>query len=118
LTRICPLLYWTFAVPSFRGAATGCEPGSHIPEACVHGFRARRCAAPRNDGILRLPCNDLPPKLPTAPHRRPGPNRVEQRPVAILQHMALRKGGPRLQAKRADDAVVAVVTLQDDAGQR
>src|SRR5258707_12609098 len=36
-------------VPSFRGAAAGCEPGTHIPEACVYGFRARRCAAPRND---------------------------------------------------------------------
>ena len=35
--------------PSFRGAAEGCEPGTHIPEACVYGFRARRCAAPRND---------------------------------------------------------------------
>src|SRR5438128_674522 len=39
-------------VPSFRGAAEGCEPGTHIPEACVYGFRARRCAAPRNDGIF------------------------------------------------------------------
>src|SRR5579862_6688494 len=26
------------------------EPGSHIPEACVHGFRVRRDATPRNDG--------------------------------------------------------------------
>src|SRR5204863_7757534 len=25
------------------------EPGIHIPEAGVHGFRARGCAAPRND---------------------------------------------------------------------
>src|SRR5438270_4995649 len=31
------------------GAAQRAEPGSHIPEAGVHGFRARRCAAPRND---------------------------------------------------------------------
>src|SRR6266568_973714 len=43
---------WAFAqkVPSFRGAAEGCEPGTHIPEAGVYGFRAHRCAAPRNDG--------------------------------------------------------------------
>src|SRR5205085_11680292 len=27
------------------------EPGTHIPEACVHGFRARRWAAPRNDEL-------------------------------------------------------------------
>ncbi len=41
-------------VPSFRGAAEGCEPGTQIPKACVYGFRARRCAAPRNDGYLTL----------------------------------------------------------------
>jgi putative endonuclease len=27
------------------------RPGTHFPEACVYGFRARRCAAPRNDGV-------------------------------------------------------------------
>src|SRR5207253_7645268 len=42
----------THKVPSFRGAAEGGEPGTYIPEACVYGFRARRCAAPRNDGIF------------------------------------------------------------------
>src|SRR5207249_1789602 len=51
-------------VPSFRGAAEGCEPGTHIPEACVYGFRARRCAAPRNDGAFygfcAKPCYPLP----------------------------------------------------------
>src|SRR5436309_1365228 len=31
------------------GARRGREPGIHIPEAGVHGFRVRRCAAPRND---------------------------------------------------------------------
>src|SRR6266568_1527578 len=48
---------WAFAqkVPSFRGAAEGCEPGTHIPEAGVYGFRARRCAAPRNDGFWDAP---------------------------------------------------------------
>ena len=47
---------WAFAqkVPSFRGAAEGCEPGTHIPEAGVYGFRARRFAAPRNDRYLTL----------------------------------------------------------------
>src|SRR4029077_16859484 len=39
-------------VSSFRGAAAGCEPGTHIPGACVYGFRARRFAPPRNDGIV------------------------------------------------------------------
>src|SRR5215472_5895911 len=54
----------------------------------------------------------------TAPHRRARPDAVEQRPVAILQHMALRIGWPRLQSERTDDAIVAIVTLQDDAGER
>ena len=31
------------------GEAAGREPGTHIPEGCVRGFRARRCAALRND---------------------------------------------------------------------
>jgi hypothetical protein len=31
------------------GARLSREPGTHIPEACVHGFRARRRPAPRND---------------------------------------------------------------------
>src|SRR5438874_8592463 len=33
------------------GVARRAEPGIHILEACVHGFRARRRAAPRNDGL-------------------------------------------------------------------
>src|SRR4029077_10774825 len=56
--------------------------------------------------------------LCVAPERRARPDRVEQRPVAILQHMAFGIGRPRLQPERADDTVVAVVALQDDAGQR
>ena len=35
--------------PSFRGAGIAREPGTHFLEAGVHGFRTRRCAAPRND---------------------------------------------------------------------
>src|SRR6266702_1922236 len=31
------------------GASRSGEPGTHIPEACVYGFRACRCAASRND---------------------------------------------------------------------
>src|SRR6516162_120685 len=54
----------------------------------------------------------------TAPHRWARPDGVEQRPVAILQHMALRIGWPRLQSERTDDAIVAIVTLQDDPGER
>src|SRR5437879_4287696 len=34
---------------SFRGAAAGGEPGSHIPEAGVHGFRASPFRRSRND---------------------------------------------------------------------
>src|ERR1041384_8234534 len=29
----------------------GREPGTHIPEAGVLGFRAHRCVAPRNDNL-------------------------------------------------------------------
>src|SRR5437764_13711074 len=37
----------TYNTPSFRGGAAGGEPGIHIPEACVHGFRAASfCSAP------------------------------------------------------------------------
>ncbi len=50
-------LGWSRKTRSFRGAAEGCEPGTHIPEACVPGFRVRRCAAPRNDPLFFLfPC--------------------------------------------------------------
>jgi hypothetical protein len=48
--------------PSFRGAADGREPGTHFPEAGVHGFRARRSAAPRNDDPLGKPVQ--PPAAP------------------------------------------------------
>jgi len=34
---------------SFRGATEGREPGIHNPGAAAYGFRARRCAASRND---------------------------------------------------------------------
>jgi hypothetical protein len=30
------------------------EPGIHIPEACVHGFRAHGFAVPRNDVLVRI----------------------------------------------------------------
>jgi hypothetical protein len=48
--------------PSFRGAADGREPGTHITVAGVHGFRARRSAAPRNDDPLGKPLQ--PPAAP------------------------------------------------------
>src|SRR5437868_9772003 len=37
---ICAAFTKTYNTPSFRGDAAGGEPGIHIPEACVHGFRA------------------------------------------------------------------------------
>jgi len=46
--------------PSFRGVAEGCEPGTYFPEACVYGFRARRRAAPRNDGAFWGSCAKPP----------------------------------------------------------
>src|SRR5947209_6768130 len=49
--------------------------------------------------------------------RRPGPDRIEQRPVAILQDMAFREWRPQLQPKRAQHAVVAVVALQYNANE-
>src|ERR1041384_2169707 len=42
-----------------------------------------------------------------APEWRARPDRVEQRPVAILEHMAFRVGRPWFQPKRADPAIVA-----------
>src|SRR5947209_20523383 len=42
------------AGPSFRGGAAGGEPGSHIPEAGVHGFRAASlCEAPGMTPLLQ-----------------------------------------------------------------
>src|SRR5271166_3634434 len=57
-------------------------------------------------------------RLRPAPEGWPRPDRIEQRPVAILQNMALGIGRARLQPERPDDAVVAIVALQDDPAQR
>src|SRR5438552_18238313 len=41
---------------SFRGAAEGGEPGTHFPEACVHGFRAASlCSAPGMTILCKAP---------------------------------------------------------------
>src|ERR1051326_7171606 len=37
---------------SFRGAAEGCEPGTHEHRALEYGFGVHRSAAPRNDNIF------------------------------------------------------------------
>src|SRR5829696_6722843 len=43
---------------------------------------------------------------------------IEQRPVALLKHVALREWRAQLESERAQHAVVAVVALQDDADER
>src|SRR5689334_13734854 len=53
--------------------------------------------------------------LRSPPERRTRPDQVEQRPVAVLEHMALWMRGPRLQPQRPDDAIVTVIALQDDS---
>ena len=50
--------------------------------------------------------------------RRPRLDGIEQRPVAFRQHMPFRERRAQLQPERAQHAVVAVVALQDDAGER
>jgi uncharacterized protein DUF3108 len=63
---LCPTANFAQKVPSFRGAAEGCEPGTHKHRPLEYRFRARRgaCpraarsadpgATPRNDGIFKL----------------------------------------------------------------
>src|SRR5438105_15839519 len=61
----------------------------------------------------------LPLQLLRPPQgRRPGLDGIEQRPVALLQHIALRKRRARLQSERAQYPVVAVVALEHDADER
>src|SRR5216683_6662206 len=43
------------------------RPGTYIPEAGVYGFRARRCAAPRNDEVGGMASDD--PVLCAIDHR-------------------------------------------------
>src|SRR6185312_16721693 len=45
------------------------------------------------------------------------PDGIEQRPVALGEHMPLRKWRAQFQPERAQHAIVAVVALQDDAGE-
>src|SRR6202041_922600 len=49
-----------------------------------------------------------------APHFWPGANHVQQRPVALFQHVAFGERRPRFKAKRNHDAIVTVVALQND----
>ena len=49
---------------------------------------------------------------------RPCLDGIEQRPVALLQRIALRERRAQLQPERAQHAVVAVVALQHDADER
>src|SRR5882724_7693870 len=50
--------------------------------------------------------------------RRPGLDGIEQRPIALLQHVAVRERRAELESERAQHAVVAVVALQHDADER
>ena len=52
-----------------------------------------------------------------APEGFAGPNWVEQRPVALLEHVALGEGRPRLQAERNHHPVVAVIAEQHKPGE-
>src|SRR5881227_3507374 len=44
---------------SFRGPSAAWEPGTHEHGPLEYGFRARRCAAPRNDSVGRRPPEEL-----------------------------------------------------------
>src|SRR6478609_790621 len=62
---------------------------------------------------------DLPRWLRRAPQRaRPRLNRVEQRPVAVREHVTLGERRAQLDPERAQHPVVAVIALQDDADER
>jgi hypothetical protein len=76
----------------------------------LEGGERRRAEARRSISL------SVSRRLRTAPHRRSRPDGVEEQPVPVLQHVALRVGRPRLQSKRADNAIVAVIALQHDAG--
>src|ERR1700719_4016857 len=58
---------------------------------------------------------DLVRRAPPCPS--PRFHGIEDRPVAAGQHMALRERRAQFDAERAQHAVVAVVALQDDAGE-
>jgi hypothetical protein len=58
----------------------------------------------------------LPRWLGRAPQRtRPLLDRIEQRPVAVREHVALGERRAQLEPERAQHPVVAIVALQDDA---
>ena len=77
--------------PGHRGARGAGADDQHIDD--VVG-RAGACRY-----LLRRP-SSAPLVVDVAPHRRPAAHRVEQRPVALLHAMALRKRRPRLEAER------------------
>ncbi len=98
------------------GAATGLTQSSSCPgssRASTSWLHPKEDVdgrdKPGHDGerILR------PPQI-----HRPRLHRIEQRPVALLQHIALRKRRAQLEAERAQHAIVAVVALQHDADER
>ena len=60
----------TTVIPGRPGEA---EPGTHIPEACVHRFRARPYPAPRNDAYFRHQMSDFIASPASSRCRRSGP---------------------------------------------
>src|SRR5262245_39570500 len=85
--------------------------------AAASAFFWRACL--RVAGLLRFARNGPTdsPSRHLAPDRRPCPHWIEQRVVALLHHVALRKRRPRLLTQRQHHAVVAVVAKQHHANE-
>src|SRR5450631_3958156 len=74
------------------------------PLQMVAGCRSRKS----HHLAARLPR----PLLRPSQRRRHRLDRIEQRPVALLQRVAYRKRRAKLQPERAQDAIIAVIALQ------
>src|SRR5262249_38292043 len=87
--------------------------------------RLQATAAPEApDPTIKTPTRSLPAmsaparRAVVAPERPPTTHGLEQRPVALLELVALREGRTRLEPQRQQHAVVAIVGTQDDAPER
>src|SRR5580704_2306249 len=104
-------------------ARSACGTKLIVAGPSARTIRGAASAAAEANADLRtsrrfMPILLTPPELRAPPQWRPRPDGVEQRPVAILQLVALRIRRPRLQSERADDPIVPVIALQHDAGER
>jgi hypothetical protein len=103
---ICCLLNFEF-IRVIPGCATWRRPGIHTP-CRGYGFRAHRCAMPRNDGLLFIPCArightssviDLPGSLPLL---RPETSRNDGANQSAIEHRRERdKPWDRYRASRS-----------------